>query len=177
MVEMSRALWITKAQTEVFPTVAQWELPPKAKIYEALSAVADGRVRIAGPGDARVTSSSGDKTYSVTWSEESNTIGSNDNASFWQGYLGYPIIAVLMTLRRVRCHADIARQLAGVPWKRLNTKFKRDYDRAIEHVLAEIEAKGGDSAAIRAEVDDVFEDLINLHLERPKRTMGPAPRG
>lgn len=30
-------------------TMTAWKMPPKAKIYEALSALADGRVRIKGP--------------------------------------------------------------------------------------------------------------------------------
>ena len=39
-----------------------WALPPPAKVYEALSAVADGRVRVTGAREAEVTSSLGEKT-------------------------------------------------------------------------------------------------------------------
>jgi len=41
-----------------------WKMPPIAKVYEALSALEDGRVRILEPGRAEVVSSSGDKIYS-----------------------------------------------------------------------------------------------------------------
>lgn len=41
--------------------MADWKMPPKAKVYEALSALADKRVHITGPGQAEVLSSTGDK--------------------------------------------------------------------------------------------------------------------
>ena len=83
-----------------------WKQPPQAKIYEAFSALADGRVRLAGPGAAAVVSSNGDKTYTVEWAEVGGglTVTANDNASYWQGYAGYPIIAALLLLGRL--HAD-----------------------------------------------------------------------
>jgi hypothetical protein len=74
--------------------MSTWKSPPKAKVYEALSAVADGRVTLMGGEKAEVVSSDGTKTYHVEWSPDSNQITSNDNASYWQGYMGYPIIAV-----------------------------------------------------------------------------------
>ena len=77
----------------------RWKLPPIAKVYEALSAVADGRVRITGDTAAQVTSSTRDKTYTVHWSPDLAHITANDNASHWQGYTGYPIIAVLFVLK------------------------------------------------------------------------------
>ena len=73
-----------------------WKQPPRAKVFEAFTAVADGRVRFTGPGSATVTSSRGDKTYDVTWTDDGRTVAANDNASYWQGYAGYPILAVLV---------------------------------------------------------------------------------
>ncbi len=52
------------------------KFPPIEKILEAYTAIADGHVKLEND-QALVTSS-------------------NDNASYWQGYLGYPGIAVLM---------------------------------------------------------------------------------
>src|ERR1035441_7523817 len=72
-----------------------WHQPPIAKVYEALGAIADGRVTLVSPTSAQVGSSSGDKSYTVEWAKEFSWVTSNDNASHWQGYLGYPIIAVL----------------------------------------------------------------------------------
>ena len=125
-----------------------WKMPPVAKVYEALSAIAEGRVRITAPGRAEVVSSAGDKTYAVTWSEDGRQISSNDNASMWQGYTGYPIIAVLLATGRIPYDPAVAALLAGVPWHDLNERFKRDYDAAVESVLYDIESRGGDRVAV-----------------------------
>ena len=58
-----------------------WKVPPRAKIFEALSAVADGRVRLVGEREAEVVSSERSKTYVVEWSEDHREFSSNDNAS------------------------------------------------------------------------------------------------
>ena len=45
---------------------------------------------------ATVVSSDESKTYEVETSADGREIASNDNASYWQGYVGYPAIAVLI---------------------------------------------------------------------------------
>lgn len=55
------------------------KLPPLQKVYEAWSALADGRVEM-GEDEATATSSNGAKHYTVSWSED--TYSSNDNASY-----------------------------------------------------------------------------------------------
>ena len=126
--------------------MAPWKLPPRAKVFEAFTAVADGRVRIIGPGSATVASSGGDKTYDVEWSDDGRTVSANDNASYWQGYLGYPILAVLLARGELHAGEDAVAALAGVPWHDLNQRYKRDYDAAVAHVLGEL--PGGDAAAV-----------------------------
>ena len=86
-------------------------MPPKVKIYEALSAVGDKRVHIGDQQTAEVVSSSGTKSYTVGWSEDLRQFNSNDNASYWQGYTGYPIIAVLYLLGELDYSDDTARLL------------------------------------------------------------------
>ena len=72
-------------------------MPPLAKVFEAWSALADGRVSLDDEERrATVTSSNGLKAYTVAWSEDGGTYSSNDNATYWQGYAGYPVIAALM---------------------------------------------------------------------------------
>lgn len=156
--------------------MAAWKMPPKAKVYEALTAYVDGRVRITGPTEAEVISSSGDKTYSVRWSEDLRQIAANDNASYWQGYTGYPIVAVLLALGRITFNAEAAKELTGVEWKRLNQKFRRDYDKAVESVLQGVEDKGGNRAAIVREAENIFTQLAALKLERGPRG-APPPKG
>lgn len=70
------------------------KLPPISKVYEALSAVADGRVSLEET-EAYVTSSDYSKIYTVRFDE--TTYSSNDRATSWQHYAGYPIIAVLIS--------------------------------------------------------------------------------
>lgn len=153
--------------------MTKWNMPPIAKVYEALSAVADGRVRLTSDVTAEVLSSERDKIYAVKWEPASEAahqlrITANDNATRWQGYVGYPIIAVLLQLGRLPYAATAATALAGVPWHALNQQYKRDYDAAVEHVLSEVRWQGGDDAAIRREVERIYAALAELGLERPE---------
>lgn len=151
-----------------------WALPPKAKIYEALTAVADGRVRQTGPTEAEVVSSGRDRTYRVCWSPDGRRFSSDDNASYWQGYMGYPIVAVLMVLGHVPYQAAMASTLAGLPWHEINRQFRRDYDRAVHAVLEELQARGYPWETVVREVDQIYEALRKLALERGPRPPRPA---
>jgi len=154
--------------------MALWKMPPKAKIYEALSAVADGRVKLKEGQQAEVVSSSGTKTYLVEWSEDRSAITSNDNASYWQGYMGYPIIAILMLLGRLSFKKEVADLLSGIPWKKINKQFRNDYTKATESVLAQLEAKGVPRETVTSEVDRIMAQIEKLELEKlPRRRRPP----
>jgi hypothetical protein len=153
-----------------------WKMPPRAKVYEALSAVADDRVTFAAERTAEVTSSSGDKKYLIEWSEDGVKISSNDNASYYQGYLGYPIIAVLLKLGRISYQPEVAAKLAGIRWKQLNTKHKRNYDKAIEEALSTLPDREADRETIEREVTLIFDRLPGLQLERGG-VIRPPPSG
>ena len=156
--------------------MASWKQPPAAKVYEALSAVADGRVSVTGPGAATVLSSGRDRTYKVEWSEDGRVITANDNASYWQGYTGYPIIAVLLTLGTLRVDEAVLPSLAGVDWHDLNTRYRRDYQAAIDHVLQGLDERGVDASRVVRQVEAVMAQLAALALERPPRRKRP-PKG
>ena len=128
--------------------MAPWKIPPRAKVFEAFAAVADGRVRLTGPGSATVTSSRRDKAYDVEWSDDGRTVTANDNASYWQGYLGYPIVAVLLARGELHAADAAVEAMAGVPWHDLNRRFKRDYEAAVAQALGELAARGGDPALV-----------------------------
>lgn len=154
-----------------------WKMPPKAKIYEALSAVADGRVTLKEACEAEVASSDGERTYTVQWSDDLRRFSSSDNASHWQGYTGYPIIAVLLLTGRIHFETETAAFLAGVPWKHLNDRFKRDYAKAVDYVLLEVARKGGDRAAIVQQVESIYTQLAALQLEHgteKKKKIAPS---
>jgi hypothetical protein len=152
----------------------KWNMPPKAKVYEALSAVADGRVTLSAPTKALVASSSGDKNYVVEWSDDLKQIVSNDNASYWQGYMGYPIIAVLLFLGKIPFEKAIARKLAGIPWNDLNKQYRHDYDKAVAATLHAIREGGGDSDEIVRMVDRIYEGLRQLDLHKLGRRRRPT---
>jgi hypothetical protein len=154
-----------------------WKLPPPAKVYEAFSALADGRVRLGEAGRAEVRSSGGDKAYTVEWTGEFEAVTANDNASYWQGYLGYPIVAVLLTLGVLRVDEQVIGQLAGIHWHELNARFKRDYDAAVDSVLTAVARQGADRARIEVEVAGVMAQLATLELERTGRGRRPPKAG
>ncbi len=154
-----------------------WHEPPIAKVYEALGAVADGRVTIVAPTKAEVVSSSGDKAYSVEWAEDFSWITSNDNASYWQGYLGYPIIAVLLLQGKITYAKAVSEALKGVPWKKINTRHKNKYDKTIQEVLEQANAQGGNREDIVRECERIHSELKSLKLERSTQPRKAPPSG
>ena len=64
---------------------------PISKIYEALSAIADKRVKKIDENQYLVISSDKSKAYTVIL--DGKIASSNDNATYWQHYAGYPILA------------------------------------------------------------------------------------
>jgi hypothetical protein len=151
-----------------------WKMPPIAKVYEAIGAIGDGRVKIMDERHAAVTSSDGSKTYAVELSAAGHEISSNDNSSYWQGYLGYPAIAVMIARGFYQLRKDVIQALSGIPWKELNRRFRNNYERTIAEVIRRAEDHGYDSAAIRAETDAV---LAAVREYAPLRgTRRPPPR-
>ncbi|WEV42530.1 hypothetical protein OZX57_03645 [Bifidobacterium sp. ESL0682] len=133
---------------------------PIAKIYEALSAVADGRVELRGSeSKAIVTSSARTKRYTVMISGGLYT--SNDNATYWQHYAGYPIIAVLIKQGRISLPLDsqlLLEHFRNVNWKQLNTDNKNHYDKAVSQFLSST----GHAAEIEKLVRNVYEQANSL---------------
>src|ERR1700730_14453894 len=126
----------------------KWGMPPPIKVYEAIGAIGGGRVRVIDNGDPprvwEVVSSDGAKKYRVEISADGREISSNDNASYWQGYVGYPAIAVLLARGTLRTSAEATRALAGIPWNELNRRFKNDYERTVAEVARVVAERGGD---------------------------------
>ena len=59
----------------------------------------------------------------------------NDNGSYWQGYIGYPAIAFLPQKGLLEYRPEMADVFRGLPWKDINTKFKKDFARTIEYIF------------------------------------------
>ena len=152
-----------------------WKLPPNIKIYEALGAVADGRIEMVGEHEVRVYSSSRGKFYTVTYGPERQAIMANDNGSYWQGYLGYPSIAYLMQIGVIRYDARYAEAVKDIAWKDINTQFKNDFDKTAEYIHALLEQKGIAVSEFLQEVGNIQQQIEHLHLALlGKRTKPPV---
>jgi len=153
----------------------RWKMPPLAKIYEALGAMVDGRVQLEDPRHGTVLSSDHSKIYRVEISADGREISCDDNASYWQGYLGYPAIAVMLMQGLCTLKAEVINELRGVAWKELNRRFHNDYERTIAEVLRRAEERGFDSKLIVAQAEAVLSKLSEFAPLRGSRRRPAQP--
>lgn len=109
------------------------KLPPVEKVFEAWTAIVDGRVTLH-DGYADVASSDGSKGYVVRF--DGDLYSSDDNATYWRGYPGYPVLAVMMLQGRLPFDGAEAGKWDNVNWKEINTRYKNNYKKAVEEVAA-----------------------------------------
>ncbi len=137
------------------------KMPPKEKILEAYSAIADKRIEM-NENSAEVHSSDASKTYLVEW--DGDTFASSDPATYWQSYPGYPVLAVLLKQGRLPLDEELIQPMAGIPWKKLNDAHKRDYAAAAEEAMKDIENK--EAVLKLAEEGNRALETLNLTLKR-----------
>ena len=135
------------------------KLPPIEKVFEAWTAIADHRVDLQ-ENHASVASSDGEKNYKVNFSGDQ--FSSDDNATFWQGYAGYPVIAVLMLQGRLPLNMAEAELWKNINWTVLNKKNRNNYAKAVKEVA---EQRGIDLTRSYEEANLVMKDLENLPIE------------
>ncbi len=135
---------------------------PIEKIYEAYTAIADDRITMH-EDHAEVFSSDRSKSYTVSWKD--NVYSSDDSATYWQGYPGYPVIAVLMLQGRLLYDEAIASQFKDINWNKLNKEYKRDYTGAFEHI---VEERHLDEETIKKEAETVYAQLKELDITLKK---------
>lgn len=139
-------------------------LPPIEKIPEAYTAISDGRVEMF-DNYAIVKSSNLDKEYLIKWNND--LYYSNDNSTYWQGYTGYPVIAVLMLQGKLSLNESILEYFKGINWNYLNKKNKRDYHASLEEVLKDVSES--DRKLIDAEINKVYEEIKNIKIELTRK--------
>lgn len=135
------------------------KLPPIEKVFEAWTAIVDDRVSIW-DNHATVTSSDDTKTYDIRF--EDNKYSSTDNATYWRGYPGYPVLAVMMIRGLLPFNAEEADHWREVNWKSINVKYKNDYAAAVRHVAEE---RGIDLSVSYTEAERVLNALKELPIE------------
>lgn len=137
------------------------KMPPREKIHEALTAIVDERVNVDLENNkAEVFSSDRSKKYIVEW--HNNEYTSNDNATYWQGYPGYPVIVILLLQKKLNLNKDILAYFKNINWKKINEEFKRDYAKAVESIYEGIDKSKIEY--IEEEINKVYNELLNLDL-------------
>ena len=143
--------------------------PPRIKILEALGAVSDKRVHMIDDHRARVVSSEGDREYHVYVDWEQGVAYSDDNGTKFRGYIGYPIIAVLMLQGKLPFDKRLADALKGIPWKRLNEKYKKYW--IVEKIVKNIASKNG----VKPEEIDAFISMVMSSLAKRRIRLVEPP--
>jgi hypothetical protein len=142
-----------------------WKPAHISKVYEALTAIADGRVEM-GESGAKVYSSSRGKHYDVTYYSATDSIASNDNTAYFTGAMSYPMIAYFMLSGRISYDKSVAEMLKGIPWKDINQRHKNDYDAAIGEVLESMKKSGVKTEKITTETARIYDDIVSLKIRK-----------
>lgn len=135
------------------------KLPPVEKVFEAWTAIVDDRVQLFA-NHADVDSSDGTKGYVVRF--DGDRYSSDDNATFWRGYAGYPVLAVMMLQGRLPFDKKEAKKWRDVNWKAINTRYRNNYAKAVEEIARErnIDLKNSYTAA-----ENVLESLKQQNIQ------------
>ncbi len=137
--------------------------PPKIKVLEAAGAVADGRIRVIDDYRAYVTSSDGSRRYLVYVDMDRGEACSTDNGTVYRGYIGYPIISLLMLKGRLPYDERIGKALRGIPWKKLNEELRK-YSLVEDRVKSLASLRGVKPSELISYRDRVYELIKKLRL-------------
>lgn len=132
------------------------KMPPIEKVYEAWTALADNRVSMH-EDYAIVKSSDGEKEYTVRFSGDQYS--SDDNATFWQGYPGYPVIAVLMLQGKLPYDKEEVELWKDINWTELNKKFHNKYSEAVAEIAKQRNINQEESEQAAQSVTDALSTL------------------
>lgn len=139
----------------------KWKHPPIIKIYEALGAVVDNRVEVSG-NSAKVYSSTRNKFYDVLYEPKKRAIMTNDNGSYWKGYLGYPAIAYLLKVGVFEFKPALANLLKDIKWKDINQKFNNNFEQTMNYI--EKGLKPDQKEELVAYVQELNKEIEQLDL-------------
>jgi hypothetical protein len=152
----------------------KWKMPPKIKIYEALGCIGDKRIEIK-DNQAKVYSSSRKKYYTVKYDDKNKAIVANDNGSYWQGYLGYPAIAILLQINKIKFNDSCSQALRNIAWKELNKKFKNDYSKTEIYIKERVASRGGNTDELEQEIKKISQQIKHLDLDVLYPKIKPPP--
>ena len=140
------------------------KIPPIEKIAEAYTAIEDKRIKLY-KNYATVLSSNKQKEYLIKW--KNNLYYSNDNSTYWQGYMGYPVLAVLMLQGVLPLNKKISQYFKNINWNELNKKHKKNYKNSLEEVLQNISKET--RVEIDKEINHVHDNIKTTNIELTKK--------
>ncbi len=141
-------------------------LPPKIKVLEAASTLADSRIKVLNDKEAIVKSSDGSREYYVFLDINKGEACSTDNGTVYRKYIGYPIIAFLMIKGILPYNEKVGNALKGIKWRELNEKFKK-YSLVEEEIKKLVFSKGVSPVYLdmfKEKVYNILKSRIRLRL-------------
>ena len=145
-------------------------LPPKIKIIEALSIVADDRIIIEGllSNEWKCSSASSPwKTYKILYNEKENTISSNDSGSTNQWFLWYPAIAFLMKIWKLKYDESILEMVEDTDWIKIKGQVNKDYESMYRLILWNLLMQWFNVDYFTSQVENIYNQISELHLQHP----------
>lgn len=149
-----------------------WKTPHINKVYEALSAIADNRLKLISDTEATLISTSGGKSYTISYDPVVGAMMCNDNYAYWTDKLSYPMIAFLFTTHKIEYDNKYLPYLANIKWKDINQKFKNDFDKSLDFVLSDLEQKGYPVADLKLAANKIYTQICDLKINQ----LGPKTK-
>lgn len=162
-------MWYTTCEVN---KMSLQKLPPIEKIPEAFSVLADQRIQMF-EDHATIVSSNFTKQYTVLFTAD--RYASNDAATYWQGYPGYPIIAVWMKQGYLPVLKQILPYFKGIDWHALNQKHKRNYRNACAELYETLKKQGINTEEIQEHIQQLyaimsqFSFIIQRNPKKPEK--------
>ncbi len=144
------------------------KLPPKIKIIEALSAVADNRILVEDLLSKEwkcYSASSPWKVYKVLYNEKENTISSNDSWSTNQWFLWYPAIAFLLKIWKIKYDDSILKMVKEIDRVNIKEKVRKDYESWYRLILWNLHMQWYNVDYFISQVDNIYNQISELKLK------------
>lgn len=144
------------------------KLPPKAKIIEALSAVADERIIIEDLLSKEwkcISSSTAWKSYKILYNEKENTILSNDSWSTNQWFLWYPAIAFLLKIWKIKFDKSILEIIKDTDWIKIKWLVHKDYESSYRLILGNLYMEWFNVNYFVSQIENIHNQISELHLK------------
>ena len=145
------------------------KLPPKIKIIEALSAVADNRVIIQDllSSEWRCDSASSPrKSYKILYNEKENSIISNDSWSTNQWFLWYPAIAFLLKIWKLKYDETVLEMIKDINRIDIKEKVRKDYEWMFRLISWNLHMKWYNVDDFITQIENIYNQISELHLEQ-----------